>query len=115
MGNDKHSRDEWARDIEARQRNVVFPDTVQNETRFWRNLGNQPWTPVTKIGLGILAVFVLGIFGVFAYAIIEGGGLGGAVKFALIAFLIWGPVFGAIAWATRRALRNSSHSSRRQK
>ncbi len=24
-------RDEWLRDVEARQRNVVFPDTVRNE------------------------------------------------------------------------------------
>ena len=114
MGNSKNSRDEWARDIEARQRNVVFPDTVQNETRFWRNLGSQPWTPVTKIGLGILGAFVLGMFGVFAYAISEAG-IGGALIFAFVALLIWGPVFGVIAWATRRALRNSSHSSRRRK
>src|SRR5439155_1019781 len=30
-------REEWLQDIEARQRNVVFPDTVNNEARFWRN------------------------------------------------------------------------------
>jgi len=28
----------WLEDVRARQRNVVFPDTVQNEVRFWRNL-----------------------------------------------------------------------------
>ncbi len=27
-------RGHWLQDIEARQRNVVFPDTVENETRF---------------------------------------------------------------------------------
>jgi hypothetical protein len=31
-------REEWLQDIEARQRNVVFPDTVNNEARFWRNI-----------------------------------------------------------------------------
>ena len=45
---------EWLQDAKARQRNVVFPDTVQNETRFWRNLGKQPFTTNTKIGLALL-------------------------------------------------------------
>jgi hypothetical protein len=48
---DHHKRDEWLQDIEARQRNVVFPDTVQNEARFWRNVGKQPFTTSTKVGL----------------------------------------------------------------
>ena len=52
MGMSKHhKRDEWLQDIEARQRNVVFPDTVQNEARFWRNLGNRGWSASTKAGL----------------------------------------------------------------
>ena len=29
---------EWLQDVEARQRNVVFPDTANNEARFWRNI-----------------------------------------------------------------------------
>ena len=28
----------WHQDIESRQRNVVFPDTLYNEARLWRNL-----------------------------------------------------------------------------
>ena len=31
-------RTEWQRDVHARQRNVVFPDTAANEARLWRNL-----------------------------------------------------------------------------
>jgi hypothetical protein len=58
---------EWLEDTEARQRNVVFPDTVNNEARFWRNLGNRPWTMRTKIGLGLLAI----LFGGFAAAMIR--------------------------------------------
>lgn len=33
----RHKQD-WLNDINARQRNVVFPDAVQNEGRFWRNI-----------------------------------------------------------------------------
>jgi hypothetical protein len=28
---DRPHRERWLHDVEARQRNVVFPDTVQNE------------------------------------------------------------------------------------
>jgi hypothetical protein len=34
----RRSKDEWLKDVADRQRNIVFPDTVQNEGRFWRNL-----------------------------------------------------------------------------
>jgi hypothetical protein len=44
----------WLQDVEALQRNVVFPDTVQNEGLFWRNLGKQGWTTTSKIGLVVL-------------------------------------------------------------
>jgi len=36
--NREHEREKWLQDIHARQRNFVFPDTVQNEGRFFRNL-----------------------------------------------------------------------------
>jgi len=58
---DHHKRDEWRQDIKARQRNVVFPDTVQNEARFWRNIGKQPFTTSTKVGLAVLAILGLGV------------------------------------------------------
>jgi len=31
-------RDRWIDDVRQRQRNVVFPDTAANESRFWRNI-----------------------------------------------------------------------------
>jgi hypothetical protein len=37
----RKARKEWEQDTNARQRNVVFPDTVQNEGRLWRNLLNR--------------------------------------------------------------------------
>jgi hypothetical protein len=33
-------REQWLRDVQDRQRNVVFPETLSNETRLWRNILN---------------------------------------------------------------------------
>ena len=59
----KLKRDEWLRDIDARQRNVLFPDTAQNEARFWRNLyeGKQRVTGFQTVGLTIMVVLVIGL------------------------------------------------------
>jgi len=108
-----HPAEDWAQDIDARQRNVVFPDTVQNEARFWRNLGNQSWTPVTKVGLALLGLFVFGLLVRFIIAVVQVG-VAPALRFIVVLFLIWGPIFLAIAWATRRALRNISLSKRKR-
>jgi hypothetical protein len=50
------SRDEWLRDVDARQRNVVFPDTAQNEARFWRNMffGKKHLTTAQITGIAIM-------------------------------------------------------------
>ena len=108
----KHQPEELLQDVDARQRNVVFPDTLNNETRFWRNIGNQPWTPLSTIGLAILA---LGFGGFLVSAVVAAIHASAGLKLALGMLLIWGPIFGAIAWATRRALRNSSHRSNHRK
>ena len=98
----QHEHERWLQDIEARQRNYVFPDTVRNEARFWRNLTEVPWTTSTKIGMAVLAVFV-GAFGIrLLVAVVQGHH---ALPLALGMILIWGPIFGAIAWATKRTLR----------
>lgn len=98
----QHKRDQWLQDIQARQRNYVFPDTVQNEARFWRNLKDIPWSTSTKIGMAILAIFVGG-FGVrLLVALIQEHRV---LPLALAMILVWGPIFGGIAWVTKRALR----------
>ena len=108
-----HPAEDWAQDIDARQRNVVFPDTVHNEARFWRNLGNQSWTPVTKVGLALLGLFVFGFLGRLTVAVFQVG-VAPALRAIVVMLLIWGPIFLAIAWATRRALRNISQSKRKR-
>ena len=104
---DQHKRDEWLQDIEDRQRSVVFPNTVENEARFWRNLGTTPSSTVTKIGLAVLAIFVFG----FASTILIATYAAGVLWFFLLGMLLFcGSLFGAIAWATRRNLQRLESS-----
>ena len=60
-------REEWLQDVETRQRNVVFPDTVNNEARFWRNIieGKRKLSVVQKVGVGLMVLVV----GVIAFVI----------------------------------------------
>jgi hypothetical protein len=106
---DHRKRDQWLQDIEARQRNIVFPDTVENETRFWRNLGKGPSRTSTKAGLAVLAVFV---FGSAAVILISTYRAGVIWEFGLGMVLFCGSIFGVIAWATRRSLRNIQNTRR---
>src|ERR1700726_3526873 len=101
MGNRKHN--EWLQDAILRQRNVVFPDTVQKEMRFWRNLGKQPFTTNTKIGLALLTCLGWGFLAKILVASFHEG-----VLWALVLgfILLWGPILGVIAGSTRRSLRN---------
>ena len=106
----KHKgREEWLRDVETRQHNVVFPDTVQNEARFWRNLG--PSSTSAKVGLAVLAIFVLVSAAIILVATYAGGVLW---EFVLAMILFCGSIFGAIAWATRRSLRNIENARRKR-
>jgi hypothetical protein len=106
---DQHKREQWLQDAETRQRNIVFPNTVENETRFWRNLGTGPSNTATKIGLAILAIFVFGLGGTILVASYQAGALWGLL---LAMLLFCGPLFGAIAWATRRSLRDIEKARR---
>jgi hypothetical protein len=96
-------RERWLHDVEARQHNVVFPDTVQNEARFWRNLGKQGWTATIAIGLFVLGVLVFGRIAMFLIMLFRGGRIWTPALVGM--FLFWGLLFGGIAWATRRTLR----------
>jgi hypothetical protein len=56
-------REEWQEDVSARQRNVVFPEAVQNEGRFWRNLtsGKQKLPIVQVIGIALFLLTAIGL------------------------------------------------------
>jgi hypothetical protein len=99
-------------DIHNRQRSVVFPETVENEARFWRNLRKAPWKTSAVIGLSLLAAWVVGWLVFITTAV---GGRGIAVLFAEL-LIICGPIFLGLAWAVQRTLkkigknRNSVHA-----
>ncbi len=111
----KNSRDEWLRELNARQRNIVFPNTVNNEAEMWRRLGEKPMSTMQKIGLGLLGIFVFGLLFFMIAFVTEGNDLHerilAGVRFwapvVILGVLIFGPLMGLLAWATKRALRNS--------
>jgi hypothetical protein len=84
-------REEWLQDIEARQRNVVFPDTVNNEARFWRNIieGKKKFSTVQTVGIGLMVLAV----GVLAFAITFGWS-----NPLNPGFSRWNLLNGAISW-----------------
>ena len=86
-------RREWERDIQLRQRNIVFPDTNLNASRFYRNVlrTRMRLSPLQRAGVGILAFwsFVSGTV-MLALAIAEardGGLLIPSVVSAFVAIL----------------------------
>jgi len=107
----KSQREEWLRDVEDRQGSVVFPETLANETRLWRNIGTGKPTALIWVGLAILAVFV---FGGIAFFFVVSAQAGVAWIVVLATLLVFGPIFWAIAWATRRNLRNLEGSHRKR-
>src|SRR5437660_393898 len=96
---ERKQHEQWLRDVQDRQGNLVFPQTLANETRLWRNILNGNATPLTWVGLAILGLFVFGFIGFFLNILIQEGAVWGG---ALATLLVFGPIFGLIAWATRR-------------
>jgi len=107
---ERRQRDQWMQDVQDQQRNTVFPQTLVNETRLWRNILNGNATVLTWVGLAILGLFVFGFIGFFLNIVIQAGALWVT---ALATLVVFGPVFGIIIWATRRNLRNLENSRRK--
>jgi hypothetical protein len=88
---ERKQRDQWLQDVRDRQNNIVFPQTLANETRLWRNLGTRSPTALTWVGLAILAVFVFGCIGYFLVVLIHASVLWAV---AVVMLLIFGPMIG---------------------
>jgi hypothetical protein len=96
----KHGKDDWLRDIDARQRNLVFPDTVQNEGRFWRNRwsGKESLTFSQWIGILLMLATMVGCLatlwprgeGLWWQKLIDGYAIFFALTVAFIAFIVIG-------------------------
>ena len=56
--------------VEAQQRNIVFPDTVETEGESYRGIATRPLTPSGKIGFSLLAAMVAILVFVVIYGIV---------------------------------------------
>ena len=70
---------------------------------------NPAFNAPAKVGQILMALFVFGIVASFFVAIVarDLGWKQELSTFALVMLLFWGPIFAAIAWATRRSLRKA--------
>jgi hypothetical protein len=112
---ERKQRDQWLQDVRDRQNNIVFPQTLANETRLWRNIGTRPATALTWAGLAILGLFIFGFMAILLVIFVRSGGWVEVLAGVLATLLVFGPIVGLIVWATRRNLRNpenSRHKSR---
>lgn len=108
MRKDK-DQEQWMRDIELRQRNIVFPDTANNQARLWRNVidGHQDLNAVQWIGLFLIYVpSLVALIAILFPDITDGFSfrrfLSGAMRLAIAAVVIL--VFmGALSLSCRRA------------
>jgi len=109
----RRGREEWLQDINARQRNTVFPDTVQNEGRLWRNLasGKQKLTIVQVIGIALFFLTIVAIFWGQAADGLRYAASGSILDRFVAAFGWWaiilglfGVLFLVLRWRVRRAL-----------
>jgi hypothetical protein len=55
---------EWERDVINRQRNIVFPDTILNEGRFYRNIASGK--AIFTIGQKVSLLMILGYWVLFS-------------------------------------------------
>ena len=102
----------FLKDVEARQHNVVFPETLQNEVSAWRRLyiGKRPLSGVQLIGLlvliVVLVIFIGGILSVFGLFVTEGTGPKlERLTHVIVAFLIVLFPLGTFFFFMRRSVR----------
>ena len=122
----KHARrDRWLSDVHARQRNVVFPDTAANESRFWRNIisGKERLSGTQVVGIALMYLVLAAV----AYGLISTqmrvSGIRGSLSQRIIGnFGGWFILLGIGAaflmagkWVSRRSTlaKRSSHLTRR--
>src|SRR5579863_1360231 len=102
---------EWREDVDASQRNVIFPDTVRNEGRLWRNLrdGKQKLTIVQGIGVAVVFLSVITVFWMKEESTFRSGASGSVYNRLVPVFVDLGIVLGVLIvgflllrWRVRR-------------
>src|SRR6185437_5785428 len=109
-------RERWLEDLEQRQRNIVFPDTVNNEARFWRGLrDSKRYTVVQWLGITVMGLALLGTIG----SAFRDSGSGFSWPHSIWMFsmllagaLFFGVFFLAMSWSIRRDARLHDKASR---
>ncbi len=77
---------------------------------------NPAFNAPAKVGSILLAIFAVGSLAFFlSLMVLEDDWKRVLSRFALLMLLIWGPIFAAFAWATRRNLRNAQTGLRSRK
>jgi hypothetical protein len=113
--NREHEREKWLQDIHARQRNIVFPDTVHNEGRFLRNLTAPAPNWGARVGFALLVAWVVGSVLAFVSGILSDPDGKQELMIVVIGMiLLFGPIVGGIVWGTKRALKQAAADRRRR-
>ncbi len=85
----RHKHDEWIDDLDARQRNVVFPYTLRNSRRvdsfLWNGSPNA--TRVQRIGACLIGLFGIGT-GLLGFAATAKSKAEGDYKFAFLCAVV---------------------------
>lgn len=109
--------EEFRRDVESRQRNIVFPDTVRNEVRFWRSLrsGRLKLGGLQLVGLALISIIPVAILwddAAMRFRYATSGSLVNRVEAAfgywVILFSFFGALFLLLRWGTLRTLQSAS-------
>jgi hypothetical protein len=117
----RKGQEEWQEGVSARQRNVVFPDTVQNEGRLWRNLasGKQKLTIVQGVGIALFFLTLGGIFWSDAARKFRFAASGSIFDRLVPVFADWAIIlvvfvvfFLLLRWRVRRALLSGKRPDR---
>jgi hypothetical protein len=105
-----------ANELERRALSVRrHPARVESDTTLHLE-ENPAFNVAAKVGYLVLAIFVFGNLAFLFSLVSRDMDWKGALSVLVLPMLlVWGPIFAAIAWATRRNLRNARSDPRRRK
>jgi len=117
MSQRRNDERQWQDDLVQRQRNIVFPDTVENEGRFWRGIlrGEIRLNTFQKIGAAIVVLLAVGMWGNALLTMVTEPGdnrplwarvlsVGVPLALAVVMLLMF---MALIGWQTRREQRRN--------